>query len=271
MVASLTAAVLAFALFLGDRSGAYGASTGEVLGWCLATLASTGVGLLLATRRRENPIGWLLLTNGLVIAAMGLAEAYADYAVLAHPGALPGAAWGVLVSERAWPLLFAAITAIAWIFPDGRLPSARWRRYVCVDDATRLANVEVLPDEKGKTAAAFLQRATAWLSSMGVAAFPTTALVIAPKCMPRLAQSSECATSSPAPTGPARTARPRDSSRRLPTAGPMEQSTALRQSAPPPYPAGLTTTTSGDDTAPLAINRLRLGLPSWNNVLSNYN
>jgi hypothetical protein len=29
----------------------------------------------------------------------------------------------------AWPLLFAAITAIAWIFPDGRLPSPRWRRY----------------------------------------------------------------------------------------------------------------------------------------------
>ena len=41
--------------------------------------------------------------------------------------------------------------------------------HVCVDDATRLAYVEVLPDEKGKTAAAFLRRATAWLASMGVA------------------------------------------------------------------------------------------------------
>jgi signal transduction histidine kinase len=129
VVASLTAAGLAFVLVLGARSGTYGTSIEDVLGWGLATLASTGVGLLLATRRRENPIGWLLLANGLIIIAMGLAGAYADYAVLAHPGALPGAAWGVLVSERAWPLLFAAITAIAWIFPDGRLPSARWRRY----------------------------------------------------------------------------------------------------------------------------------------------
>jgi transposase InsO family protein len=40
--------------------------------------------------------------------------------------------------------------------------------HVCVDDATRLAYVEVLPDEKGKTAASFLRRAAAWLASMGV-------------------------------------------------------------------------------------------------------
>jgi transposase InsO family protein len=40
--------------------------------------------------------------------------------------------------------------------------------HVCVDDATRLAYVEVLPDEKGTTASGFLRRAVAWLSSMGV-------------------------------------------------------------------------------------------------------
>jgi transposase InsO family protein len=42
--------------------------------------------------------------------------------------------------------------------------------HVCVDDATRLAYAEVLPDEKGATAAAFLRRATTWLASMGVEA-----------------------------------------------------------------------------------------------------
>jgi transposase InsO family protein len=40
--------------------------------------------------------------------------------------------------------------------------------HVCVDDATRLAYVEVLPDEKGKTAAAFLGRAAAWFAGMGI-------------------------------------------------------------------------------------------------------
>jgi transposase InsO family protein len=40
--------------------------------------------------------------------------------------------------------------------------------HVCVDDATRLAYVEVLPDEKGATAAGFLRRAVAWSRGMGV-------------------------------------------------------------------------------------------------------
>ena len=40
--------------------------------------------------------------------------------------------------------------------------------HVCVDDATRLAYVEVLPDEKGATAAGFLRRAAAWFASMGI-------------------------------------------------------------------------------------------------------
>jgi transposase InsO family protein len=40
--------------------------------------------------------------------------------------------------------------------------------HVCVDDATRLAYVEVLDDERGETAAGFLRRAIAWFRSMGI-------------------------------------------------------------------------------------------------------
>jgi len=44
-----------------------------------------------------------------------------------------------------------------------------WERcHVCVDDTTRLAYVEVLPDERGETAAAFLRRAVAWFAERGV-------------------------------------------------------------------------------------------------------
>jgi transposase InsO family protein len=53
---------------------------------------------------------------------------------------------------------------------DGRRTGAAgWEFvHVCVDDATRLAYVEVLPDEKGPTAAGFLRRAVTWLAGMGV-------------------------------------------------------------------------------------------------------
>jgi transposase InsO family protein len=40
--------------------------------------------------------------------------------------------------------------------------------HVCVDDATRLAYAEVLPDEKGATAAGFLRRAVIWFKGMGI-------------------------------------------------------------------------------------------------------
>jgi transposase InsO family protein len=54
--------------------------------------------------------------------------------------------------------------------PDGRkLGTAGWEFvHVCVDDATRLAYAEVLPDERGQTAAGFLRRAAAWFASLGV-------------------------------------------------------------------------------------------------------
>jgi transposase InsO family protein len=50
-----------------------------------------------------------------------------------------------------------------------RLGATGWEFvHVCVDDATRLAYAEVLPDERGETAAGFLRRATAWFASMGI-------------------------------------------------------------------------------------------------------
>jgi transposase InsO family protein len=50
-----------------------------------------------------------------------------------------------------------------------RLGATGWEFvHVCVDDATRLAYAELLPDERGATAAAFLERAVAWFAAMGV-------------------------------------------------------------------------------------------------------
>lgn len=50
-----------------------------------------------------------------------------------------------------------------------RLQSGWDRVHVCVDDATRLAYVEVLPDEKTKTVIGFLRRAAAFYRSHGIA------------------------------------------------------------------------------------------------------
>jgi hypothetical protein len=110
-----------------DALSGHGTGLAFAVVWSSAALVSTGFGLLVALRRPAHPIGWLLLANGGVVAAVGFGGGYGAYAVLGHPGSLPGGTWAILLSDRLWPLLFAGVTAIAWVFPDGRLPSPRWR------------------------------------------------------------------------------------------------------------------------------------------------
>ena len=126
ITASVLLILLAAAAVLDALSG-HGSSAGFIAAWCVITLVPIAFGLLVVTRRRGNPIGWLLLADGAVLVLIGFADAYARYAALGHPGTLPGAAWAVVLTDRAWPLFFVGVTAIAWVFPDGRLPSPRWR------------------------------------------------------------------------------------------------------------------------------------------------
>jgi hypothetical protein len=126
IIASVLLILLVAAALLDALSG-HGSGTAIVVAWCLVTLVPIAFGLLVATRRQGHPIGWLLLANGAVLVLVGFADAYARYSVLGHPGALPGGDWAVVVSDRAWPLFFVGVTAIGWVFPDGRLPSPRWR------------------------------------------------------------------------------------------------------------------------------------------------
>jgi signal transduction histidine kinase len=132
LAAGLTLAGVAFGVVLNDLAGSHGEDSWTGVAWAAAALASSGVGVVLAIRRAGNPIGWLLLANGLVLAVHYVATPYADYAVLEEPDALPGAEWAVLIHERAWPTLFICVAALALVFPDGRLPSPRWRRVAIV-------------------------------------------------------------------------------------------------------------------------------------------
>jgi signal transduction histidine kinase len=86
-----------------------------------------GFGLLLVRRLPANPIGWLMLAGGLVQAVLGAAREWAVYASLTAPGSLPGASWAAWVGT--WPFLvpIATLPLVLLLFPDGRLPTARWR------------------------------------------------------------------------------------------------------------------------------------------------
>ncbi|MFL5964066.1 MAG: sensor histidine kinase [Gaiellaceae bacterium] len=93
-----------------------------------AVSAPAAVGALISTRRPRNPIGWILVLGALSLAAVLAAQSYAWVALDAYPGSVPGGSWAALVASQ-WPFFFAWPLAIAFVFPNGRLPSPRWRPY----------------------------------------------------------------------------------------------------------------------------------------------
>jgi hypothetical protein len=85
------------------------------------------VGALIASRRPENPIGWLLLADGFLWMTTNMLDYYGVYG-LAEPGSLPFPLGAAGISNWLWvPEVGLLATYVFLLFPDGKLPSRRWR------------------------------------------------------------------------------------------------------------------------------------------------
>jgi hypothetical protein len=86
------------------------------------------VGALIATHRPRNPIGWLFCAVGVFQGLLIAAEAYGDYALRIAPGTVAGGPLAYWVAQWVWaPSVGLLVTFVPLLFPDGRLPSPRWR------------------------------------------------------------------------------------------------------------------------------------------------
>ncbi len=98
--------------------------------WSLASLAIGAsfatVGALVAARR-GNTVGWLFAALGVGVGVVNFSRQYATYALFTAPEALPAGPWAAWV--MAWGVEFnmANIALSLLLFPNGRVPTRRWR------------------------------------------------------------------------------------------------------------------------------------------------
>jgi hypothetical protein len=99
---------------------------GSMVGGALF-LAFPLVGALIASRRPKNAVGWLCLAVGLLWALSGVCDYYGFYGA-ATPGSVPFPVVAAGISDWIWvPAIGLLGTYVLLLFPDGRLPSRRWR------------------------------------------------------------------------------------------------------------------------------------------------
>ena len=148
-------------------------------------LAFPTVGALIASRRPHNPIGWICLAVGSLFLLLGVSEYYSVYGV-AEPGSVPfpsGVAW---LGNWLWmPAVGLFATYLFLLFPDGRLPSRRWRYLAWLSGALIVVlslgfglapgPVASLP---GKIRNPFGLEGLSWLSDAANVGFPLLALCI---------------------------------------------------------------------------------------------
>jgi hypothetical protein len=104
-----------------------GGDSGQLIS-LLPFLAFPVVGALVASRRPENPIGWICLAVGTFWMLYNVTTVYGVYGLLARPGSVPFPAELGSLGESLWaPALGLLGTYLILLFPDGRLPSRRWR------------------------------------------------------------------------------------------------------------------------------------------------
>jgi signal transduction histidine kinase len=96
----------------------------------VAFMVMAVVGSFIASRQPRNAVGWIFTAVALLGAMSVFAWEYAFYVLVRSPGSLPGGMAAVWITEWPWALVLTLpFTFFLMLFPDGRLPSRRWRPF----------------------------------------------------------------------------------------------------------------------------------------------
>jgi hypothetical protein len=118
----------AVGVVLSIANGEFLRNPGESILLTLAFGSFLIVGCLLLARRPDNVIGGIFTAVGLLTAIAVVAEGYAKYAYVYHPGPLPGRLVAAWVFGWIWaPTIMLTVVFPLLLFPTGRSLSPRWQ------------------------------------------------------------------------------------------------------------------------------------------------
>ena len=100
------------------------------------------LGALIADRKPGNPIGWLMSLSGLLLGVFNFNQQYGPLAVAESLPLVGLSSW--LATWTVLPGIAITITSSLQLFPDGRLPSRRWRPLAWVSAAATVVPAVVL-------------------------------------------------------------------------------------------------------------------------------
>ncbi|MEV6494229.1 hypothetical protein AB0M20_37245, partial [Actinoplanes sp. NPDC051633] len=122
----LTGALLGFAVVLTILAPSTGALVSLGLGLCAAPAAAT-LGVIIARRSTGALIGLLLTLIGLTVALTVTREVGWWYLARRRPDTLPSLDWLAALADQSAAWIFVTVALLLLYFPDGKLPSRRWR------------------------------------------------------------------------------------------------------------------------------------------------
>src|ERR671920_695367 len=93
----------------------------------MVALGYSTVGAIVASRLPKSPIGWLFCAIGFIFGVSHFSAEYAAYALLAPSRSLPAGEAFAWLTSWVWVFGLAMIVYLDLLFPNGRLPSTRWR------------------------------------------------------------------------------------------------------------------------------------------------
>lgn len=101
-----------------------------VFGWWLGNstvVVDATVGAIVASRRPENPVGWMISCFAISVGTSSFTAQYAIYALLAQPGTVPAGEVAAWVGAWQLPLIIGFQASYMLLFPTGHLPGRLWR------------------------------------------------------------------------------------------------------------------------------------------------